>query len=460
MLNKITKSLSSIAFKLFISFWLFAILSIALTRVISTQLAEESVLMPLHKKDIHRLKYLKKRIERSETITVNRLLAKNLPLRGEAILLKDPATTKVFANKNRFLNPLIPYLETNSFDSPASIQFANARITGPLNTTIANTNYQLYIAVKGDNPHFSSYVMQLPKWARIIIPVIVSMLLAWLLARSLSRPLVKIKHAAAKIGNGQLTTRVDHNTTKRIDELGDLSRSFNQMAEKLEQNITAHQRLLGDVSHELRSPMTRLQMAIGLALQSIDNKETLITHLSRCELEVTRLDDMIAEVLSLSRLENTIQHLSLQTCDLSSLLNACITDGQYLANNKSITINAKVPKAVTIQADGKLLASAITNVLINAVKYSPANSTINVFTLLSDKDITIQVVDSGPGVPEESINQLFQPFYRVEHARDRDTGGTGLGLAIAHQAILAHNGNIFAQNNESNGLTVTLVLPR
>lgn len=460
MLNKLTRSLSSIAFKLFISFWLFAILSIVLTRFISIQLAEESVLRPLHKKDIAKLEHLKRRIDHSQKLTLERLLAKSPPFRGEAILIKNPDSTKVFASDKRFLKPLIPYLEKNSFNSPTSIQFANARITGPLNTSIENIEYQLYIAVKDDNPHFSSYVMQIPAWARIIIPIIVSMLLAWLLARSLSNPLLKIKSAAAKIGNGQLTTRVNNIATKRSDELGDLGRSFNQMAEKLEQNITAHQRLLGDVSHELRSPMTRLQMAIGLALQSIDNKEALITHLARCELEVSRLDDMIAEVLSLSRLENTLQHLTLQSCDLCALLTSCITDCQYLANENAIKINATLPEKCIIQADHKLIVSALTNILSNAVKYSYADSVIEVMMSVSEQEVIIQVVDAGPGVPEESISQLFQPFYRVEQARDRGTGGTGLGLAIAQQAILAHNGTISAHNHYPTGLTVVMMLPR
>ncbi|GHE89665.1 ATP-binding protein [Thalassotalea profundi] len=460
MFKGVTKSLSSIAFKLFISFWLFAILSIVLTRVISIQLAEESILRPLHKQDIAKLQHLKRRIEKSKKLTLNRLLTKSTPFRGEAILIKDPSNSKVFASEKNFLKPLIPYLEKNSFDSPASIQFANARVTGPLATSIDNIEYQLYIAAKDHNPHFSSYLMQLPAWARIIIPIIVSMLLAWLLARSLSNPLLKIKSAAAEIGNGKLTTRIAKKTTNRSDELGDLSRSFNQMAEKLEQNINAHQRLLGDVSHELRSPMTRLQMAIGLSLQSIDNKDALTSHLARCELEVSRLDDMIAEVLSLSRLENTLQNLTLQSCDLCALLTSCITDCQYIANEKSITISATMPAKCIIQADNKLITSALSNIITNAVKYSHEHSTIEVLMSVNELMVTIQVVDTGPGVPEESISQLFQPFYRVENARDRGTGGTGLGLAIAQQAILAHNGSIYANNNAPSGLTVTLTLPR
>ncbi|MGB1198955.1 MAG: ATP-binding protein [Thalassotalea sp.] len=459
MLKKLTRSLSSIGFKLFLSFWLFAILTFALTRFISTQLTQESVLIPLHKKDIAVLTHLQKRIKKSRKLTLNRLLNKYPSFRGETLLIKTLDTNKVLTNKKRFLLPLIPYIEKNNFTSPTTIQFANARITGPLIAEIDNNNYQLYLAVKGKSPHFSSYVRQLPLWVKILIPTVISMLLAWLLARSLSNPLVKIKSAAAQIGNGNLTSRVSDKTTKRSDELGDLGRSFNQMAEKLEQNITAHQRLLGDVSHELRSPMTRLQMAIGLASQAINNKDALAAHLARCELEVGRLDDMITEVLSLSRLENTLQHVNLQPCDFSVLLQSCITDCQYIANDKDIQITTDIISPCSIQADHSLINSALSNILTNAVKYSPQHSSINVGMSTNDKQVIIKVVDSGHGVPNEAISQLFQPFYRVEQARDRDSGGTGLGLAIAHQAILAHNGEITAYNNESIGLTVVITLP-
>ena len=460
MINAITKHLSSIAFKLFISFWLFALLSIVLTRLISAQLAQDSIVMPLHKNDISKLRHIKRRFDDHRQLSVKRIIERSPPFRGEAIVLKDIEASKVHAGERRFLAPLIPYLEKNSFSTPVSIQFANARLTGPLEVKIEEKDYQLYLAVRGENPHFQNFVMHLPAWARLIIPILVSMLLAWLVARSISQPLVKMKTAASKLGNGELMTRVDQQATERKDELGDLGRSFNQMAEKLQQNITAHQRLLGDVSHELRSPMTRLQMAIGLAMQS--NKETnrqLSAHLERCELEVSRLDKMIEDVLSLSRLENVLTQLQLQQCDLRQLTDTCIADCQYLANEKHITIEATEIPTIQIEADKGLLISIITNILTNAVKYSPDNSIISVNLAVDTNSVCWTIRDNGPGVPEQALPQLFQPFYRVEQARDRQTGGTGLGLAIAQQAVSAHQGEISARNNPEGGLTVTVKLP-
>ncbi|WP_448565190.1 ATP-binding protein [Thalassotalea ganghwensis] len=461
MFSVISKYLSSIAFKLFISFWLFALLSIALTRLISAQLAQESIVMPLHQNDISKLRHIKKRFDNHRQLSIKRFLERTPPFSGETILLKDVITNKVQASERRFLTPLIPYLEKNSFATPVSIQFANARLTGPLEVEVDSKSYQLYLAVRGENPHFQNFVMHLPAWARLIIPILVSMLLAWLISRSLSRPLVKMKAAAAKLGNGELTTRVDAQATDRKDELGELGRSFNQMAEKLQQNITAQQRLLGDVSHELRSPMTRLQMAIGLALQTNkDNNSDLSAHLERCELEVSRLDKMIEDVLSLSRLENILAQLHIEPLNLQKLTSNCIADCQYLANEKHITIEAEKLSAIEIEADKNLVISIITNILTNAVKYSPNNSIINVQLIRLDGNfVSLTVQDNGPGVPEESLAQLFQPFYRVAQARDRQTGGTGLGLAIAQQAVNAHHGDIFAKNNPDGGLTVTVKLP-
>ena len=231
------------------------------------------------------------------------------------------------------------------------------------------------------------------------------------------------------------------------------------MAEKLEQNIGSHQRLMADVSHELRSPMTRLQIALGLAQQENIAPELLQKHLQRCELEVARLDEMISSVLSLSRMENTISQMELMSVDLKQLLELCIEDAQYIANEKSIAITLKGASTCLTQADPNLLSSAFNNILINAVKYSPPNDTLIVYLTQNGNSFTIDIVDSGTGVPAEDLDKLFEPFYRVAQARDRATGGTGLGMAIAKQAIVAHNGHIYAINNQSNGLTVTIELP-
>jgi two-component system sensor histidine kinase CpxA len=267
-----------------------------------------------------------------------------------------------------------------------------------------------------------------------------------------------MQKAAARLGDGEFSARIPL-IAQRNDEIGACAVSFNLMAEKLEQNIASHQRLMADVSHELRSPMTRLQIALGLAQQDNISEALLHKHLQRCELEVARLDEMIANVLTLSRMENTISQMELMSVDLKQLLTLCIEDAQYIANEKSITITFDCQGTSLLQADPNLLSSAINNILINAIKYSHTNDQLKVHLIKTSSHFIINIIDTGIGVPADDLPKLFEPFYRVAQSRDRATGGTGLGMAIAKQAIVAHNGNISAENNSENGLTVTIELP-
>jgi len=460
MLSIIHRSFSSIGFKIFLWFWLFALSSIIATRFISAQFSQNSVILPAHHNDQQKLNNLVKRIDK-ENMNIRDLLH-YAPFRPhEGIIIKEVATGKIRSGKKRFLRELVNYLEKNSFSSITSIQFPFARITGPKVVMLRKKEVQLYFVSRGKSHHFNSFIMQLPYWLKLSIPIMVSMLLAWLLARTLSKPILAIKQAATAIGNGQLDARVE-NANKRNDELGSLSKSFNTMAEKLSQNLTANQRLLADVSHELRSPMTRLQLAVGLAQQTKDKPDLQAKHLARCELEVTRLDKMIDDVLSLSRLENSFQKINLQAVVLDSLLTDICHDCQYLADEKHILVSMKNFSQVKLLADQNLLNSALSNVIINAIKYSPDSSEVVIsmqHVIQSQESVSIIIADSGTGVPSDALAQLFQPFYRVDEARDRKSGGTGLGLAIAKQAVLAHNGNITAKNNNNGGLTVTITLP-
>ncbi|MCJ8320132.1 MAG: ATP-binding protein [Colwellia sp.] len=472
MITKLKIWFSSIIFKLFISFWFIALLSITITRLISTQLSDDGVILPAHQEDLMRLQFVTRIIENRPPANIGIFLQRLQKRMGKGH--KKPVTiwakninTKILysSTKNRHRS-LASYLEKNSFTDVVSVQFPYARITGPINISIANNGYQLYITSKNRNPDFRVIIMQMPAWTRVTIPLIISLIICWLLARSLTKPLLTIKNSATRIGDGDLSIRVE-SIAKREDELGELAKSFNQMAEKLEQNLTAQQRLLGDISHELRSPMTRLQMALGLAQKTPLTTAELAKYLQRCELEVERLDNMISDTLVLSRLENSIQPLNLDKINIYSLMTLLIEDAQFLANEKSVTISCSDLGSLQIMADSQLLSAALSNILTNAVKYSPEHGDIfvsittnNSETIsLGKQNLVIAISDEGAGVPQASINQLFEPFYRVVEARDRQTGGTGLGLAIAKQAILAHQGKIFANNNENNGLTVIITLP-
>ncbi len=347
-------------------------------------------------------------------------------------------------------------------ENPVTIDFAFTQVTSSQPIMLNGQRMQLFLASELQRKHLVNLVNQLPFAIRVIFLLAISFLCCWLLAKSFSKPLIAIQKASKDIGQGKLATRIDK-FDQRSDEFGALARSFNQMAEQLENNITAHQRLLGDVSHELRSPLTRLQLAVALAEKNIGNEEEQQKHLIRCEMEVDRLDEMIADVLTLSRLEHSQNAFTADEIELKHFVEQVINDCQYFANSKNVTITFKDKVSSPILADVKLLASAISNVVNNAVKYSPNNNevTVTLRKQLSDqhKQIVLTVSDHGPGVPDDVITELFSPFFRVADGRERSSGGTGLGLAIAQQGIHLHQGEIYAQNRKGNGLKVTIILP-
>lgn len=454
----ISKIFSSIGVKLFFSFWLIAICAILATRFISAQFEQESVLLPAHKGDVRKLNRLSKRLNEKPLLTIEHLSKPKHLLKGAEIIIKDISSTKIHYTNKRFMRGIHDYLSKNNLDNLTSIQFRFARVTGPITVNLTGKTYQLYLATRSNPSRFNSLIMQLPFSARIAIPLLISMLLSWLLARSIIKPLLAMKNTATEFGDGDLTARVIKPSLRK-DELGELAVSFNEMAEKIAINVDAHQRLLADVSHELRSPMTRLQIALALAHKSTEQPLELAQHLARCELEVSRLDQMINDVLSLSRLENSAQNLAFEPIDLVALIQSIITDEQYIADEKSITISHRLESNCQLLADAQLLSSAMSNVLSNAIKYSPECSSVDLIMKTSISHVSVTISDTGIGVPDSALTQLFKPFYRVSQARDRATGGTGLGLAIAQQAITAHNGSISAKNNDSGGLTITLILP-
>jgi len=449
--------LSSINVKLFFWFWIVAIISVLSSHFIISQLTEDSLILPAHRGDMRQLHKISRYNNHHANLSVKQFL-QSLPLyKANNVWLKDN-NKHIYSAKKRANKILKNYLRQNSLTDPISIQFRRLRLTGPLSIKIKNQPYQLYISNQLNHSVPPLSVHRIPLWLRITITVTISFFLLWLLAKSLSKPLLKIQQAANDLGNGKLNTRVAE-LDQRHDELGQLAKSFNHMAEKLENSISAQQRLLGDVSHELRSPMTRLQLAIALAHKSKNSPNELEKYLLRCESEINRLDGMLENVIALSRLENTMPSINKAPVNMNKLLNDLVTDAQFLANEKGIIINNPPSQNITINADEQLLASAIGNILTNAVKYSPQGSQISVQLSINKQQLMIKITDSGMGVPEDALEQLFKAFYRVQNDRARTTGGSGLGLAIAKQAIIAHHGTIQAYNNDGCGLTVEIKLP-
>lgn len=295
-----------------------------------------------------------------------------------------------------------------------------------------------------------------PYWLGLI-GLLASLAFSAVIAWYLAKPIRHLRHALHQVAHGDLDTRVAAEMDGRRDELADLGVAFDQMAAQLQQQIQAQKRLLHDVSHELRSPLARLQMAIGIAQQS---PEALQASLRRIGTESERLDTLIGELLTLSRLENPAAVLHRQSTDLSELVASIVDDARYELGTTGTRITFAGPSALTIMLDETLIGRAIENIIRNAIKFSADDSIISVDLSESTHAIQLSVRDGGPGLAEADLSRIFEPFYRGENAGDpRQRSGYGLGLAIAQHAVKAHGGTLTAENIEPHGLCVTLTLP-
>lgn len=293
---------------------------------------------------------------------------------------------------------------------------------------------------------------------RLLVLLCVSALVCYWLARSFAGPIGRLRQATRQFAAGDLTIRVG-DQVKGKNEIGGLARDFDHMAERIEDLVGAQQRLLRDISHELRSPLARLGVALELARQE-GNAEARQKALQRIALEAERMNEMIGQLLSLTQLESGARELQRQKFDLADLLAALVHDADFEAKNRDCQVVLIGNGPVTITGSQELLARALENVIRNAVKYTRDNSSVMVELTDSAHGIDIRILDQGPGVPTEALDKLFEPFYRVADARDRQSGGTGIGLAIAERAIKLHGGSIKAENRPDGGLSVTINLPK
>ena len=297
------------------------------------------------------------------------------------------------------------------------------------------------------------------RWARMIAVIVIAILMCWLLSRYLTKPIRQLQHAAAKLGRGDLATRTLPAMGTRHDEIGDLGQSFDDMAAKLEALMQGQKQLLRDISHELRSPLARLQVALELARQKSGNKTT--TELGRIETEALRLNDLIGDVLTLAKLESINPSAECGNVDILELVEGVVRDAAFEAEAQDKTARLAEAVPATIHANAQLIRSAVENVVRNAIRHTPRETTAEI-SLTVDQDkhqAVIAVRDFGQGVPEHALARLFEPFYRVSEARERESGGYGVGLAIAARAAELHHGSIQAENHADGGLLVSIKLP-
>jgi two-component system sensor histidine kinase CpxA len=281
--------------------------------------------------------------------------------------------------------------------------------------------------------------------------LIAAVLLCYWLAIEITKPVRSLQKAVERFGRGNLTARVN---SSRRDELGQLARTFDRMAGRIETLLAAERRLLLDISHELRSPLARLGVAVELA-RSGDDREAA---LNRIQKESDRLNSLVGGLLQVTRAEGDPNSLRRNPVRLDELLLQLVEDANIEAAARGCTLDYYRSEPVTVRGDPELLRRAMENIIRNAIRYSPKESAIEISLARNDGQALVDIRDRGPGVPEDALPRLFDPFYRVESDRNRASGGIGLGLSIARRAIELHKGAIRARNAHP-GLEVELQLP-
>lgn len=303
------------------------------------------------------------------------------------------------------------------------------------------------------NGHRSN-ILNIPSplfWLGMTVGLLFSLLLAW----NLTRPMRQLRRAFARVSLGDLTVRLFPVMRRRHDEITEVAKDFDAMAERLQVLVAAREALLHDISHELRTPLARLQMAIGLAHQNPANVDT---SLARIKQEAERLDRMVGELLALSRAEHQGM-LAEEYFDLLGLVEAVVNDARYEAQltRVTITLTAQQPADYTVKGNAEMMRRAVENIVRNALRFSLPGQKIAVKLAVEDRLLTISVADQGPGIAEEKLSSIFDPFVRVNSPQSGK--GYGLGLAITRKVLLAHGGSVDAHNGREGGLQIHLRLP-
>ncbi|MCF7668942.1 MAG: HAMP domain-containing histidine kinase [Verrucomicrobia bacterium] len=279
--------------------------------------------------------------------------------------------------------------------------------------------------------------------------VVISMIFWLPLVRSLTRSINKMNRTTGRIAAGELDARIEES---RSDELGDLGVAINRMAARLEGFVTGQKRFLGDTAHELCSPIARAQMALGILENNVD--ETKTPYLEDIKEEVEQMSQLVNELLSFSKASLAGRNVRLVPVDLKEVVTESI---EREARGKA-RVEMDVRDDTTVKADRALLLRAVSNVIRNSVRYAGDDGAIRISSRTTDNEVVLKISDSGPGLPEDALDGVFEPFFRVDYSRDRATGGVGLGLAIVKTCIESCNGTVSCRNIDPTGLGIEIRL--
>ena len=375
---------------------------------------------------------------------------------GSSVILVEKNSASVSGMDQDNLKPLLAFLYRAEESSvPLARSFDHLRINGPFIVKTPKREYNEYF-IQTVNPQKEGFneIFDSP-WLMSVIVMCVAFPILFFLSWRLTRPVKELRLAANAIALGDL--KINPKIEKQgIKELRDVGRSFNQMVTALQDLNQYQQRLLADISHELKTPLARLQLAVAI----IRRRNGESSEIDRIENEIQKLNTMILDLLSLSR-QQVNSHLARAKFPVQQIWFDILEDAKFEMNENGLAleIHNHIPPSERYYINGncQLLSSAVENVIRNAKKY--AETRVSVVLTIHKKNLVIDIEDDGPGVPESEYEQIFRPFYRVDEARARQTGGTGLGLAIVLNAVQQHKGTVVASKASIGGLRVEIVLP-
>ena len=434
-----------LAGRIFLWFWL--VLSVA---VAGTMLLTENWLSQteLHRPPPHLAEPMRQISRQPPVFTTEAELQRFLKRQFDGVwLLVRLSDTKVL-NREAIPPKLDPswITELAQLQRPRLLTHRNYLLLGPALVRLGDEPVAAFqLRQKPERPWW--HLAALPEELLVPFLIAVSAIASLILAFSITRPLRELSQSHLDFARGQLQSRVADLAARR-DDLGAVGRGFNTMAQQIEALIENQQRLLRDVSHELRSPLTRSQLALALQQRQQDSPQ-----LQRIEQELQLLDQLLDELLTFSRLDAGQYPLDKQQLDLTELVQAILELNQLEADAKQQQFVFNAPEQAPYCADQRLLGRAIENVVRNAMKYSPAGSQIQLDLAADAGGWQLRISDQGPGVPAEQLQQIFAPFFRVSQVREHQQG-TGLGLAIAAQAMRQHQGLVSASLPPEGGLCV------
>lgn len=441
-----------LAFRIFAWFWLVLSLTLGGAWLLARGLADDTEIRRLPPGIVEQLEPLLRTLHKSDSLEA---LAARINRRDRnRWLIVDPEQNQVLNSEILPRNFNQKWLtELSQLNRPRLLIHRKTVLAGPFLVNFKGQQLALYqLRPRAQSPGLD--LMALPDHLLPLLLILVSALASFILALTITKPLRLLQQKNLDFAAGDLKARAEA-PAKRNDEIGELSRGFNLMATKIGDLLQNQQRLLRDVSHELRSPLTRAQLAIAL-----EQRQGGGAQLPRLQQELERVDQLLGELLTFSRLDAGQVELQRLEVDLFELIEEIIAVNQLEADQKQLQISLTGSNPCLLQLEPKLLARAIENILRNAIKYSPTAGQIQFELSQSNTATQVSISDQGPGIPAESLQQIFEPFYRVSDSRNSQTGGTGLGLAIAAQVVRQHGGRISASLPATGGLCIQMSLPQ